>query len=353
LDDLEGHPNLKVHLFEGSSPNNFWTSKTLVNRLLRNEDGIDLLILHAMFNPPNVAIAKAARRAGIPYLVCPHDPYHPELLKKNRVRKQIYSTLFERPMIRRAAGVQVLAREHARWLDALGARAAVVVPNGFTPQPTPLRTPFASPRKWLQGDPAFLSLGRLDVHHKGLDLMIRGFASALHAGLITNQASINFVGPGTLDSAELMRLAVVQGVADHVKFHGEVSDQVRAEVFQECDAFLLCSRFDGFALVVLEAMLAGKPLLVSRQAGIAPWVDKAGAGVTADPSVDGIRDGFARLMELRPRWTVLGSNGRQYAQEHMTWDQVADRAVYVYKRILELTPSTRPANPRIPMPVIA
>jgi glycosyltransferase involved in cell wall biosynthesis len=354
LDRLETHANLDVHLFERPSGKKFWSSRELVERLRRNGDGVDLLVIHAMFNPPNISVARAARRADIPYILCPHDPYHPELLKKNRFRKKLYVSLFERPMIQRAAGIQVLAPEHAQWVRPLGARSVVLVPNGFNPdgylEHVPCR-PDAG--RWLQGDPALLSLGRLDVHQKGLDLLIRGFATALHTGGLTSGAALNFVGRDTRGIGELSKLAAGYGIAKHVNFLGEVTDEARAEILSECDALVLCSRFDGFALVVLEAMLAAKPVLVSREAGIATWVERAGAGVTTSPEPQSIRDALIELSRLRPNWKTIGENGRRYAHEHMTWSQVADGAVRAYTQVLAL--ARRPPGPDTPVstPLIA
>ncbi|HVW83467.1 MAG TPA: glycosyltransferase, partial [Bryobacteraceae bacterium] len=84
--DAESRPGLRALLFPLRTRNPFFVPRALLRRLEANEDGLELLMLHSMFHPANVAVARAARRAGIPYIVCPHDPYHPNLLRKNRIR---------------------------------------------------------------------------------------------------------------------------------------------------------------------------------------------------------------------------------------------------------------------------
>jgi glycosyltransferase involved in cell wall biosynthesis len=189
----------------------------------------------------------------------------------------------------------------------------------------------------LKGDPCFLSLGRYDIHHKGLDLLLRGFAAAIRSNAVPRTAAVNMVGRGSEGADQLKKIASEEGIADHLNIVGEVSDEGRADVLRECDVMLLTSRFDGFGLVALEAMLAGKPVVVSRQAGISSWIDRARSGILAEPSVAGVRDALSQCMMVKKRWPLMGSNGRSYAHRYMSWDQVAARAAHAYTELLQLT----------------
>lgn len=346
LHRLASHSNLRVQIFPGPSLRGFSVRHALTGRIAANADGLDLFVINTMFNPPCISIGKAARKGGIPYLVSPHDPYHPELLKKNWLRKRLYMTLFEGPLLKKAAAVQVLSAEHARWLNRFGVRTAVVIPNGFYPDEAEDGSETATTRLDVQlyGDPRFLCLGRLDAHHKGLDLVIRGFASAMRAGLLPQSATVNFVGRGAGDVEMLKRIAANEGVAEQVKFLGEVSDQTRRTMLRDCDTLLLCSRYDGFGLVVLEAMLRAKPVVVSREAGIAASVERAGAGIIAEPSVTGIRAALAECMSRRSEWTTLGANGKSYAHQYMTWDRIADHAAECYRQLTDTLQHAPPAR---------
>lgn len=347
LHRLAGHSNLRVHIFAGPSLRGFSVRHSLTDRIAANADGLDLLVINTMFNPPCISIAKAARKGCIPYLVSPHDPYHPELLKKNWFRKRLYTALFEGPLLKKAAGVQVLSAEHTRWLNRFGVRTAVVIPNGFYPEESDYAATSTKLGIQLHGDPRFLCLGRLDAHHKGLDLLIRGFASAARDGLLPQSAAVNFVGRGSGDLEMLQRIAANEGVTEQVKFLGEVSDQERSTVLRDCDTLLLCSRYDGFGLVVLEAMLRAKPVVVSREAGIAASVEQANAGIIAEPSVAGIRAALAECMGRRGEWTTLGANGKSYAHQCMTWDRVADHAADCYRQLIDMLRNAPPAEQTI------
>ncbi|WP_316015094.1 glycosyltransferase [Roseobacter sp. HKCCA0434] len=100
------------------------------------------------------------------------------------------------------------------------------------------------------------ALGRLDPQ-KGFDILIRAFSDADPAGV---QLEIFGEGP---ERAYLEELA-----KDHprIRFHGHVSDPVAA--MGRVDAIAMPSRREPYGLVALEALAAGRPLLVSRADGL-------------------------------------------------------------------------------------
>jgi glycosyltransferase involved in cell wall biosynthesis len=334
-ENISSDRGLQVLLFPKRSRNPFSVPPRLLRKLAGNEDKLDLLVINLMFNPPNVAVARAARKGGIPYVVSPHDPYHPELLKKNRLRKLFYAAVFERPLLRKAAAVQLLAENHEPHLRNFGfAGPVLVIPNGFDPSSSALSGHSSDHR--LSGFPRFLSIGRLDMHHKGLDLLIEGFASALRSGVLPCSASLTFLGPDEGDLQKLRKIASRQGVAAHVSFAGRVSDTIRSCMLRNCDLLLLCSRYDGFGLAALEAMLAARPLIVSREAGISGWIEKAGCGILVEPSPASICSGFAGAMKLRSQWDEMGARGQSFARQNMTWGQLGSHAIECYLSLMEI-----------------
>jgi len=99
------------------------------------------------------------------------------------------------------------------------------------------------------------------------------------------------------------------------------------------DIFLLPTLYEPFGLVILEAMAAGLPVLVSREAGAAELVrDGTDALLLEDAGdVDEIAGKLELLLEdagLRKR---LGEEARRTALCH-TWARVAQRTVKVYQR---------------------
>jgi glycosyltransferase involved in cell wall biosynthesis len=85
---------------------------------------------------------------------------------------------------------------------------------------------------------------------------------------------------------------------------------------------------------VLEAMAAGKPVIVSEEAGISSYVKKARCGYLVKPESNSIRLGLIRAVQTRAEWVSMGENGKDFAHKHLTWDKSAEQACYEYKKLL-------------------
>lgn len=102
----------------------------------------------------------------------------------------------------------------------------------------------------------FLNVARLS-RQKGIDLLIRAVATARTD---LPPITVTLVGSGP-DEPELRRLAADLAVDDVVEFAGYTADP--SERFRAADCFVLPSRWEGFPLVLLEALRFGLPLLAA------------------------------------------------------------------------------------------
>ena len=88
-----------------------------------------------------------------------------------------------------------------------------------------------------------------------------------------------FVGDETLDptwACELKNRAEVRGVSDQIEFVGAVAN-ISSE-YQNADIFVLPSKFEGYGMVLSEAIAHGLPI-VSTRAGAIPEVVPESAGI--------------------------------------------------------------------------
>jgi glycosyltransferase involved in cell wall biosynthesis len=98
------------------------------------------------------------------------------------------------------------------------------------------------------------------VARKGFDLLLRAFA-----GMSTAGARLVVVGGGT-HADELRALAQSLGVQDRVHWLGPRRDG--PEVVAGLDVFVLTSRNEGMANVMLEAMAADVPVVATNVSGV-------------------------------------------------------------------------------------
>lgn len=219
----------------------------------------------------------------------------------------------------------------ARWPQRLRSRIQTVH-YGLDASPydaVTTRETSALRREWNAGPADFLigTVARL-TSQKALDVMIRGFAMAAKAGS-DKVGKLVLVGRGE-DERALRDLCESLGVSDRVIFAGFRTDI--PVIMKSLDVFALTSDFEGFGLVLLEAMSAAKPIIATNVSAIPEVVadDETGILVPAqDPG--SFADAVLRLLDpgLRDR---LGQAGRRRVGEMFSPDVMVQSTLAVYEK---------------------
>lgn len=136
-----------------------------------------------------------------------------------------------------------------------------------------IQVPAAQARQALGLDPQAWIVGNVGRLHPDKDqaTLLRGFAKALPH--LPAGARLAILGKGRLEQA-LKAQAAELGIAGQVDFLGQVPDARR--YFRAFDAFALSSDHEPFGMVLLEAMVAGVPLLATACGGAIEVVEGVG-----------------------------------------------------------------------------
>ena len=122
--------------------------------------------------------------------------------------------------------------------------------------------------------PRFGYFGRLEIEHKGLDLLVEGFARYRHNG---GRGHLAIFGTGPAFE-KLAGLITASGASDWVTLDGPRFGEAKFEALRSWDYLVMPSRFDGMPIAALEAALVGLPLLVSPATGLGELIETYGAG---------------------------------------------------------------------------
>lgn len=282
-----------------------------------------VVILNGIFHASVYAMSRLCRQWNVPYIIAPHDVYSPPMFAKSSLLKWTYWWVLEKQMLQQAKAVQVLESRQGDWLGRLGINTPILtIPNGTTAEPE-FRL------QWRKNPiPKLFFFGRMDRYHKGLDLLLEAFQSVLKE----TPAELVIQGPDPGDRSTLERQAQQLSLA--VTFLEPEYEQSPTSVMNDYDIFCLPSRFEGFGLAALEAMMAGRVVLVSEVAGIAPHVQASGCGVVVEPTATAIASGLITLIQRRHEWQTMGLQGRDYAVENLDWNQIGAIALNQYRNVL-------------------
>jgi UDP-glucose:(heptosyl)LPS alpha-1,3-glucosyltransferase len=167
-----------------------------------------------------------------------------------------------------------------------------------------------------------------DYARKGLTTLL--------AALVTLPRDVQLAVVGNTGQVQRFRdLAAALGVAERVHFLGALHGVARA--YRAADVLVHPTLDDTFAMVVLEGLAHGLPVVVSgpAQCGISTLLkDGQDALLLTDPQDSGeLLATLQRLLADEALQQRLSANGRAFAQAH-TWERVAAEYERLYRQSL-------------------
>ncbi len=284
----------------------------------------DLVQTHLDYS--NILGAFAGRLTGTPVVATLHS-----VGKEPHLRSPARQALETWALRRGARAVVAVGQQVAEAHAArMGRRRAEVIPNAVPEIPPLSPAERADLRARLGARPrdvVLISVGRLALP-KGYPDLLEAFA-LLAAD--SPPARLWIVGDGALWDS-LHAQAASLGLSRRVRFLGRRSDVPR--LLAAADLFVSASHWEGLPLAVLEAMMAGLPV-VATAVGDTPAVLPASAGMLVPPRQPEALARAVRPLLLdastRRRW---GAAARRHARSRYGVDAWMRRLRELYARIL-------------------
>lgn len=296
-----------------------------LKKAIKDLDEDTVVQMHGAFIPEFYTISKLLKKANIPYIFTPHGSYSNAAMEKSRWTKKIYFKFFEKALIKNAKQIQLLGINEFEDMDLLmSADNKVLIPNGLNLD----EIPFVK-NKPQNKELIFGFCGRVDTYHKGLDLMLKGFAQFLEKG---HKATLEIIGDGR-DRCALEDLAEELGIEEKVVFHGKRFGAAKFDIIQRFDLFLHTSRMEGFPMAILEAAAMGIPCLSSKATNINKYINAHKAGFAYEentPEVIALEMEKANRFFQKEELFIKGLNARRMVEEEFQWEQVAEQLYKLY-----------------------
>mgnify|MGYP005843246867 CR=1 FL=1 len=167
-----------------------------------------------------------------------------------------------------------------------------------------------------------LFVGRLAVR-KGLARLLAAFR-ALGPGTALRLA---IAGEGPLETP-LRARAVALGIADRVDFLGFLDRPALRARLQAAAVFVCPSDYEGFPLVLLEAMACGVPVVGTR---CGPLAEPGRFPVLlVDPNPEALADGIVSVLSQPAAAAERALTARRLVEQRHSWERVVDALEEVY-----------------------
>lgn len=296
-----------------------WQVASIANRL-----GADL------FHAPHYVVPTGLR---IPLIVTIHDLIHLKFPEYFAGIKRAYARWMLNRACRNARAILTISEQtKADLISMIGAeeRKIFITYSGinqkyFNPVGEPGLESFRHRQRLPQG--YLLYVGNLKPH-KNVTGLIKSWANlpnSLRPPLVIVGAKID-------QYAELRRLAMKSGCAEEINFAGLLPDEEMQALYQNAQALVLPSWYEGFGAPPLEAMASGIPVVVSNRGSLPEIADEAALIFDPADSQQFVWTLERILTDEALRQTLI-EKGKQRASQ-FTWARCAEKTYQVYHEAL-------------------
>lgn len=330
----ENYPEFEAHRVPRGLPQRYFNAPALDGWLEGNLPRFEVADLHGVFVLTTARAARICRRVGKPYFVRSHGALDPFDLAKHSQLKRLLGPLYVRPLLRGAAGIICTTQLEADRLVTYGAqpaRCVVSLPVPFASVSAAAGTAFRAQHGIPDDAPVVLFMSRVD-YKKGLEFLIPALASAKR-----EFPKLRFVLAGTGEAGFLTRIHQLldqHGLRGWTTELGFVSGAAKQGAFSAANLFALPSLNENFGIVLVEAMSAGLPLLISDQVYIQKEVLEAGAGRMCTTSAASCTSTLVEMLRQPDRLAELGRRARALATENFGVAAATRGLVNIYNRAL-------------------
>lgn len=295
--------------------------------LLLTEWAPDAVMFHSIWCMPYIKMAKILKNRKIPYAVMMHGANSVENYKKNRLKKWVANTLFFNRFMRDAATIVYLShKEYENCVSRKVNNQYAIIPNGCDMVDIDVNA--KKPNKPFK----IIYLGRLMIHHKGLDYLFDALDILKQRNF--KEATFQFYGNENDVDIEIIkeRLKNLEGLAS---YEGPAYGDKKIEVLSNADAFILTSRYEGMPMGVLEALTYGVPCILSPGTNMSRDIVAAGAGWETVLSANNIADTIVQAVDdLKLDYHKL-CNSAYSMSKFYDWKKIAQSSIELMQGIFK------------------
>jgi len=295
----------------------------------------EIVIFHSVYKLIYIAFYRFLNKERIPYLVEPHGGTTIENMKKSYFKKKLANILmFNNFFVNAKAIVYLNKYECEKCVFKTIRKKSLIIPNGiYLP-----RFKLSSSEKPMDKI-NFTFLARIDIYHKGIDLLLDAI-SILSKTNDIDKITFNFYGSSSSKNDILYLTNRLTSIAPNLFSHGQVLGDQKVSAFINTNIYVLTSRYEGMPLSVLEALSYGNPCIITPQTNMQDIITENSCGWITLLDSKSIADTlFVAIKDYSEKRNEYINNSIKSVQS-FTWDLIAKLAVCEYSKTIACSQKT-------------
>ena len=292
----------------------------------------DIIHIHEHRTILAVIVHHYAKKHGVPYIIQPRGSM-PVFIKSRQ--KRLFDAVFGHAIINDASKIiassKIESDQYSKVFPELDFKNVIYIPNGINLedyQNLPEKGMFKD--KILVDSNVKIILYLSRIHEiKGIDILIEAFIKLKND---FENVKLVIAGPddGYLDKLKLIIKNL--NIESEVIFPGPLYEKDKIEAYVDADVFVLPTRFDSFANVVLEACACGTPVVVTNNCGVSEWItDDVGNIVEYDK--DQIANAIHEILAKDELNNIYNTNCNKFIN-NFTWNNIVKKIEDTYLECL-------------------
>ena len=272
-----------------------------------------------------------------PYVITPHGQLFTAYVGdsiNNILLRNAFDPIFGRRLLKGASRVLALTKSEASRCVQFGANidAVSTIPNGINLDDflsIPNKNEFKS-RFGITEENIILYIGRINKR-KGIDILINAcsklFLKHNNIKLVIAGADDGYLG----DAIKLVRSLKLES---KILFTESLSRRQVLAAYNDATIVVCAGIQEGLPIVLLEAGLMGKPVIVSNDSAV-DFVRKGKFGLTVEYGNESqLAQALETLLNNRVLLKDLSKNGKEFISKNYSWETVGKKIEAIYSDIV-------------------
>lgn len=275
------------------------------------EDRPDVAIVHSFFHVQYVSVYKELKRQKIPYIIEPHGSFVRNAMLKSKIKKGIANKTIFRRLIKEATAYIYLCEEEMEK-SIYHKKHDMIIPNAVEELNVDINK---------SEDIKFYYIGRYDIHHKGLDLLLDALEILDKRKFVIN---IDFFGTGTKEQVKYIEERIREMQYVHCGNRGPLTGADKEAVLSTYHIMVLTSRYEGLPMTILEAWNLGIPCVISEGTNMDKIVKENNIGWVSGTTPKEIAECLCKAQnEYTENRNMYIDKCIRFIEENHRWNRIA------------------------------